>query len=129
MPLQVQVNNIDASANGDIFVEGILVPSGSYPGSAGDTIDFTQAVKGANFSGIADLPLPTSQPPKQLWVGSQTGNLVRQYAAIVGSALNNSKFVLGSSSFGSAQGNATYASLTDVAADTIGFQATFKKLL
>ena len=57
MPIQININNIDASANGDIFVEGTLTPSGTYPGAAGDTVDFTGVssvvVLGSAFSGNA----------------------------------------------------------------------------
>lgn len=125
MPIQVQINNIDASPNGDVFVEGLLVASGNYT-TGGDTVDFTQAVKGANFSGIADA-IPSAQPPKQFSAGSQAGLLGYQYAPVVGSAQNNCLIKVGAlNTFGTELAQGAYPAA--VKGDAIAFQATFAKL-
>ncbi len=123
--IQVKINNVDASGNGDVVVEGILVASGNYV-SGGDTVDFTGAVKGPQFSGLSK-EIPASGAPKQLWVASQAGNINFQYAPNLGSAQNNCKLVVSASNtFGTELSAGAYPA--GVTGDTIGFRATFSKL-
>jgi hypothetical protein len=128
MAIAIQINNIDGSANGDIFVEGTLVPSGNYA-TNGDVVDFTGVNSvislGSAFSGVAkDI---TSSYLKQLWVGSMGGNLVRQYVPVLSAtgALSVKLKISGSATFGTEQSAGAYPG--DITSDTIAFQATFKK--
>jgi hypothetical protein len=128
MSVAIQINNIDASANGDVFVEGTLSVSGSYV-AGGDTVDFTGVnstiTKGVNFTGVADI-IPSAQAPKQFWVGSQAGLIGYQYSPIIGSGPSNCKLKIGGTTWNSELSASSYpAALTG---DTIAFQATFKKL-
>lgn len=130
MSVAIQINNIDGSANGDIFVEGVLIPSGNYV-SGGDTVDFTgvnsTVTVGPNFTGPSrEL---ASGFLKQLWVGSMGGTLLFQYLGIVpstGSPATAKLKISASASFGTELSAGAYPA--GVTGDTIGFQATFKKL-
>ena len=129
MSVAIQINNIDGSANGELFVEGILVPSGSYV-TGGDSVDFTGVsstiTKGTGFSGIADSI--TSQFLKQFWVGSSAGLLTYQYAGIVpaSNSPSGAKLKCGASAtFGTELSAGAYPA--GITGDTIQFQATFKK--
>jgi hypothetical protein len=128
MSVAIQINNIDASGSGDIFVEGLLVPSGTYTnGQGGDNVDFSgvnsTVTLGANFSGNAASI--TSALLKQLWIGSMAGNLAFQYVANIISGITAKMKVSASATFGTELGTGAYPA--GVTGDVIGFQATFKK--
>jgi hypothetical protein len=126
MPVAIQINNIDGSANGDIFVEGTLSFSGNYP-TGGDAVDFSGVnsviTLGSAFTGAASQI--TSSFLKQLWFGSQAGNLLRQYVANALSGLSAKIKISASSTFGTELSAGAYPG--DVTADVVAFQATFKK--
>lgn len=134
MSVNIQINNIDGTPNGDLFVEGVLLPTGNYPnGVGGDVVDFTGVNSvisfGPAFTGPANSI--TSSFLKQLWVGSLAGTLGFQY---VGNVVTGANAPSGArmkvsqlNTFGTELGSAPYPA--GVTADTIGFQATFKKNL
>ena len=131
MSVAIQIDNIDGSANGDIFVEGELVLSGGYV-SGGDTVDFTGVNStvsvGPNFSGVTSQI--TSSFLKQFWIGSKAGLLSYQYLGIVptGNSPSGAKFKIGASAtFGTELSAGAYAA--GLTGDVIQFQATFKKNL
>lgn len=125
MPLAISITGSDPSGQGVVFVSGNITPSGNYP-MGGDTLDFTAVSQDPNFFGVM-ATIDSSQPPTQLSIWSQNGNLLRQYVPIIGAALNNSKMkVSGSGTFGTELAAGAYPA--DVTADKITFSATFKKL-
>ena len=134
MPVNIQINNIDGTPNGDMFVEGVLLPTGNYPnGVGGDVVDFTGVASvisfGPSFTGPANSI--TSSFIKQLWAGSQAGVLGFQYVGNVVTGANAPSGarlkVSALNTFGTELAGGAYPA--GVTGDTIGFQATFKKNL
>lgn len=129
MAIAINIENIEASGNGDVYVEGELVPSGNYV-AGGDTVDFTGVnstiSKGANFTGLADL-IP-STVLKQFDAWSEGGLLTYQYVPVRGAGgLGAAKLKVGAlSTFGTELTAGAYPAA--VTGDTIAFFAVFKKL-
>ena len=125
MAIQVSIQNINAFDN-IITVSGLLLVTGNYV-AGGDTIDFTKAVADPGFTGLTPV-IPSSGPPQDLDVWSVGGNLVNQYCAVIGSGQNNSKMkVSAASTFGTEFTAGAYSAA--ILADTIAFQANFKKFI
>ena len=126
MPLAISITSVEAGSLGVMFVGFNLTPSGNYP-AGGDTLDFTAVTQDANFSGLL-AAIEASLPPTQLAVWSQNGNLLFQYAPIIGAALNNSKLKIGASAtFGTELSAGAYPA--GITGDKITGTAQFRKLL
>ena len=105
-------------------MSGVLILSGNYV-AGGDTINFATAVQDPNFTGLTPV-IPSSQPPQDLDCWSIGGNLLNQYCAVVGTSQTNNKLkVSAASTFGSEFSAGAYSAA--ILADTIAFQANFKK--
>lgn len=88
MSLAIRITSIKADGQ-QYRVAFNLVPSGSYV-TGGDTLDFTNTTQDPSFIGLIPA-IETSQPPNQLDVWSQGGNIANTLFPILGTALNNSK--------------------------------------
>src|SRR5271154_5430003 len=121
--IQVSIQSVNAFDN-IVTVSGLLLITGSYV-TGGDTIDFTKAVADPNFTGLTPV-IPSSGPPQDLDAWSMGGNLVNQYCTVVGTAQNNSKLkISAASTFGTEFSAGAYSAA--ILADTVAFQANFKK--
>ena len=112
MALAITITHYDTS-NRSIYIFGTLAASGSYA-TGGDTLDFT----------TVGAQVDASQPPVSFWAGGTTGD---SYSWIVGSALNNGKVKISTTS-ATELAAGTYPAR--ISGDTgIQFEATFRKLL
>lgn len=101
-----------------------LILSGNYP-AGGDVLDFTQIVQDAGFQGIFGN-IPSSQPPQQVDIWSQGGNLANHYYPVVGSLQTNSKVKIDSAFNTELNAGAYPAAITG---DKIIGEAIFPKML
>lgn len=125
MALAITLTSVDESALGVAYVTGMIAASGNYS-TGGDTINFLTATQDANFSGLVPAVIATLAPI-QLAVWSQNGNLLFQYAPIVGSGPTNCLLKVGASAtFGTELSAGAYPA--GVTGDKITFSAVFKKL-
>lgn len=121
----VSIQSVNAFDN-IVNVSGVLILSGSYV-SGGDTVNFTTAVQDANFTGLTPV-IPSSQPPQDFDAWSENGNLVNQYCTVLGTTQANSKLkISAASTFGTEFSAGAYSAA--ILADTIAFQANFKKFI
>ena len=135
MPLQVSLQTVDA-LGAEIYVSFNLTPSGSYTtGIGGDPMNFTASgtlpvIQDAAYIGLVAAVITSALLQVDAW--SQGGNLKRQYVANKKStspATGANLVLSASSTFGTEQTTATYASLTDVTADVLTGFAIFTKML
>ena len=123
--LQVSIQSVDPFDN-YVQVTGKLIPSGSYV-TGGDTVNFTTAVEDPLFTGMTPA-IPSSQPPFAFSAFSQGGNLVNQYASIIGATQATCKMkVSAASTFGTEFSAGAYSAV--ILADNIGFIACFPKFI
>lgn len=101
-----------------------LILSGVYP-AGGDTLDFTQIVQDATFQGLFGN-IPSSQPPQQVDIWSQNGNLANHYYPVLGVLQTNSKVKIDSAFNTELNAGAYPASVTG---DKIIGEAIFPKMI
>jgi len=114
MALAITITDVDAAAD-NIYVFGLLTPSGSYS-TGGDTLDFTTVAS----------QIGASQAPLQVWAGGSTGDsysLVRAASP----TLANGKIKINTASNTELASGAYPARITGDA--NIQFEAVFNKLI
>jgi len=123
MAAKISVVSIN-SAGQQVRVAFNLVLTGNYP-TGGDILDFTQILQDAAFQGIFGN-IPSSQPPQQIDIWSQSGNLANHYYPVVGALQTNSKVKI-DSAFNTELNAGAYPA--GVTGDKIIGEAIFPKML
>ena len=120
MAIAVTVNEVASSDGGVTVVYGTIVPSGTYPGSGGETFD-------CSFPGSKVQIMPGKGLPIWVSIVGQAG-FVYQYT--YGTTIANGKFTVYTNTAGGANNalgehtNASY--VAGVSGDTIKFAVAFR---
>lgn len=129
MAIAVQIQNVDVTGVGGVWVTGVLVATGNYTtGVGGDTVNFAAAIAQSNALAAINAGsfIESSQPPFNFDAWSMNGNISNGYFPVIGTNQTNCKFKV-TSAFNTELGTGAYPA--SVTGDTIGFMAIFPKLL
>ena len=114
MALAITITDIDAEA-GNIYIFGLLTPSGSYS-TGGDTLDFTTVAS----------QIGASQAPLQVWAGGTSGDAY-SFVRAGSPTLANGKVKINTASNTELSSGSYPARITGDA--NIQFEAVFNKLI